>query len=305
MKQIHKKFKIQQVKELFNRYNNKELTRGRVQEMLDISKSHFFKLIKQYRQNPQDFDIKYERSVVNKLTPETETIIKEELYKELTLIRNSEIPINRYNYSSIGRKLSKRGIIVSIQTIRERAKKWGFYIEKSKFANIRTIESKSAGEIIHICRRLALFAPASQKEWYLTIITDDYSRFILSAKLTENEDVQENIKLLENSFDTYGLPKSCYDMFISYEETKKLKDYGILVICPNSQYSLFIEDKAYKLLLESLVRDCVEKNITEVLDGQKILNELVKRNNYNLINSISQEPPYLRFKNGNKVWHKR
>ncbi|MCL2144410.1 MAG: hypothetical protein FWH43_02805 [Endomicrobia bacterium] len=135
MKQIHKKFNAQQVKELFSRYSSKELTRANAQETLDVSKSHFFKLIKKYRQAPQDFEIKYERAGVNKLTSEAERLIKEELHKELA-------------------------------------------------------------------------------------------------------------------------------------------------------------------------RDCIAGNITEVSEGQKILDELVERSNYYLINSISQEPPYLLFKNGNKVWHK-
>ena len=304
MKQIHKKFNTQQVKELFSRYSSKELTRASIQETLDVSKSHFFKLMKQYRQNPQEFNIKYERAGVSKLTPETESLIKEELRKELALIENSYIPVSRYNYMSVGRKLSERGITVSVPTIRERAKKWGFHIEKSKFANARTIESESVGEIIHINKRLAVFAPASQKEWYLTTITDDYSRFILSSKLTETEDAEENIKSLKNVFNTYGLPKSYYDIFVHFEEARVLSGYRISAICPSNQYLLFAEDRAYKLLLENLVRECVEKNVTEVVAGQKILDELVKRNNYHLINSISQEPPYLRFKNGNEVWHR-
>jgi hypothetical protein len=68
-----------------------------------------------------------------------------------------------------------------------------------------------------------------------------------------------------------------------------------------SPYSCFYTHRAYSLLQENLTRECIENNITEISETKKILNQLVKKHNYNSINTISQEPLYLRIKNGSKL----
>ena len=46
MTQLHKKFNTDDVKELFRRYLNKEIKRKHVCEILGISKTRFFTLLK-------------------------------------------------------------------------------------------------------------------------------------------------------------------------------------------------------------------------------------------------------------------
>ena len=61
MTQLHKKFTDEQVKELMQRYLNKELKSEHIQQMLRIKRRQFFKLLKEYRQNPQTFSVRYTR----------------------------------------------------------------------------------------------------------------------------------------------------------------------------------------------------------------------------------------------------
>ena len=301
MKQIHKRCNTNQVKELFIKYDKRELTRANIQETLDISKSRFFGLIKEYRQNPQDFDIEYERASGSRISEETENLIREELTKEDRLIRNYEIPIYKFNYAKISRELAKKGIIVSTATIIDRAKKWGFYRENIYPTNERSIQSQSVGELIHYDCNYALFSPASKKHWILTTITDNYSRFILDAKLTESEEnINENIRVLESVFKTYGTPANCR---ISGHILPKNKEHIEAVLMKHKiseidipKYEGFCKDRAYNLLRERLTRGCIENGITNINEAQKILDELVKTNNYKSVNTISQEPPYLRIK---------
>ncbi|MDR2399940.1 MAG: hypothetical protein LBD61_05900 [Endomicrobium sp.] len=91
MEQLHKRFNTGQVKELFFYYEKEELTRGEIQKTLNISKSHFFELIKEYRQNPKELGIEYKRAEVSKLSQETESLMREELNKEYSLINNPQI----------------------------------------------------------------------------------------------------------------------------------------------------------------------------------------------------------------------
>jgi len=52
MSQLHKRFTSDQVKELLERYLNKEVERSYIQEILTIKKRRFFPLINQYKEDP-------------------------------------------------------------------------------------------------------------------------------------------------------------------------------------------------------------------------------------------------------------
>ena len=57
MSQIHKRFTSDQVKELLDRYLKNEIERTYIQEILAIKRRRFFALLKQYKKDPQSFNI--------------------------------------------------------------------------------------------------------------------------------------------------------------------------------------------------------------------------------------------------------
>lgn len=59
MAQIHKTFSTEQVKDLFKRYMDKQIERNYIQELLGIKKAQFFRLLNEYRANPDKFSINY------------------------------------------------------------------------------------------------------------------------------------------------------------------------------------------------------------------------------------------------------
>lgn len=64
MSQIHKRFTSKQIKELLDRYLNKEIERTYIQEILGIKKRRFFLILKKYKDNPQHFTVKYQRTKI-------------------------------------------------------------------------------------------------------------------------------------------------------------------------------------------------------------------------------------------------
>lgn len=54
MSHIHKRFSDEQVKVLFQGYDQGQFSRADLQELLGIGKSRFFALLKAYRQDPKD-----------------------------------------------------------------------------------------------------------------------------------------------------------------------------------------------------------------------------------------------------------
>jgi len=77
MKQLHKKFNDCQIKDLLTRYLKKKVERKDIQKVLDIKKTRFFALVKQLKDDPENFSAPYSRSIP------TRTISKANIIKEL------------------------------------------------------------------------------------------------------------------------------------------------------------------------------------------------------------------------------
>lgn len=82
---LHKRFTDEQVRVLFQNYCRGKMSRADIQEMLDIGKSRFFVLLKEYLQNPKSFSIAYERRTTPRLSAEIEKEIK------IAVLREKEI----------------------------------------------------------------------------------------------------------------------------------------------------------------------------------------------------------------------
>lgn len=329
MVQLHKKFTDSQVKELIERYLSKEIERKYIQEILGIKKTRFFALIKRYHTDPDNFSIQHTRkSKTRGIAKSAEKNILKELFIEKKLIQDKAVPIRSYNYSYIKDRLEKEyHQKVSLPTVIDRARKHGFYLKKPK----RTIHDREVltnyiGELIQHDSSYHLWAPNAQEKWYLITSLDDFSRFILYARLLRKETSWAHIHALETTFLKYGLPFSYYvdshsifrfvqgrDSF--WRKHHKLTDEAdpqwkqVLYDCNvKVAYALSPQAKGkierpYGWLQDRLVRTCVRENITDIGDAQSILNREIHRYNYRQTHSTTQEVPYFRFQralNGNK-----
>ena len=105
MDQLHKRFSIEQVKVLLQGYLQGTIERKEVEEVLQISKTRFFELLKEYRRDPDSFSIEYERTTPAHLSAEVEAAIAEELLREKALVEDPALPIWDYNYSALRDRL--------------------------------------------------------------------------------------------------------------------------------------------------------------------------------------------------------
>jgi len=188
MSQLHKRFTSDQVKELLTRYSKNEIERPYIQGILGIKKRRFFMLLKQYKENPQDFTVQYQRtSAPRSISPEIEQNILRELTIEKEIILNKDIPLRSYNYSYIKDRLGNEYYQkVSLNTIIDRAKKHGFYLKKpKKTVHDREVLTHYVGELIQHDASYHLWAPAAKEKWYLITSLDDYSRLLLYAVLVK------------------------------------------------------------------------------------------------------------------------
>ena len=105
MDQIHRRFSTDHVRNLLRGYTEGLLGPSTVEETLGINKSHFFALLRVYRNDPEAFSITYQRSTPRKLSAVSEEAVRKALLAEKVLIENQDLPITSYNYSAIRDRL--------------------------------------------------------------------------------------------------------------------------------------------------------------------------------------------------------
>jgi len=321
MSQLHKRFTSDQVKELLTRYSKNEIERKYIQEIQGISKRRFFMLLKQYKENPQDFTVQYQRtSAPRSISPEIEQNILRELTIEKEIILNKDIPLRSYNYSYIKDRLGNEYYQkVSLNTIIDRAKKHGFYLKKpKKTVHDREVLTHYVGELIQHDASYHLWAPAAKEKWYLITSLDDYSRLLLYAVLVKKETSWTHILALQTVILRYGLPYAYYvdshsifrfvqgrdsiwrKHYLLTDETtpqwkQVLEDCNVQVIHSLSPQARGKIERPYGWLQDRLIRTCVREDVTDIQQAQRVLNQELRRYNHQQVHSTTQEIPYLRF----------
>lgn len=212
--QLHRRFSTQEVKMLLEKYLNEKIELVYILEILNIRRSRFFELLKQYRRDPDNFSIEYRRkSATRRISEKVEKSIISELEKEKKLIEDKNIPITCYNYSYVKDQLyQNHRQKVTLSTIINRARKQGFYKPKKKKNKLhdRELLTHYVGELIQHDSSHHKFSPYADKKWYLITSLDDYSRLLLYAKLIEKETSWQHILALQDVFLIWGLPFSYY-----------------------------------------------------------------------------------------------
>ena len=320
--QIHKKFNNEQVKELLQKYLNREVERKYLQEILNIGKSRFFELIQAYRNDPKAFSVEYKRSrPARSIAPEIKDNIVKELAIDKKAIQNKDIPLYRYNYSYVQKRLKKNyQQSAALSTIIQHAKANGFYLPKRNKpkAHDREVLTTHAGELIQHDASYHLWAPDAKVKWTLITSLDDYSRFMLYAQLVDHESSWSHIQALQSVVVKHGTPLAYYtdchaifryvkgrdQRYMSFEKFTDdvdpqwkmvVKDCNIKPIYALSPQAKGKVERPYGWLQDHLVRTCIRENVKEINHAQRILNYERDRYNYKQIHSTTQEIPSQRF----------
>jgi hypothetical protein len=320
--QIHTKFTTEQVKELLAKYLKNEVERKYIQEILSIGKSRFFEIIQAYRNNPEIFSVDYKRSSeAKRINPEIKNNIIKELVIDKKAITNKDIPLYKYNYSYVQKRLkTKYKQSAALSTIIQYAKANNLYLPKRKTpkAHDREVLTTHAGELIQHDASYHLWAPDSGIKWTLITSLDDYSRFMLYAQLIEKESSIAHIQALQSVVTKYGTPLAyytdCHSIFryikgrdqrhMSFEKftddvdpqwKQVIKECNIKPIYALSPQAKGKIERPYGWLQDHLVRTCIRDNVKDIAHAQRILNYERDQYNYRRIHSTTREIPNRRF----------
>lgn len=319
MTQLHKRFSDEQVSFLLHSYSQGLLSRQEVQDTLMIGKTRFFELWKQYQTDPDSFSIAYQRQPSRRISEEVERVIENELLRDKELIENPEIPISTYNYSALHDRLLKQAIIVSVNTIIDRAKKLDCHKpRKKRKVHDREVLTSSIGALIQHDGSTHLWSPYTKEKWTLITSIDDYSRLMLFADFFPAETTWAHIQATKAVVETFGLPLRYYvdslrvfrfvqgrDSFwrkhvlqtddVDTQWGKMMRLLGVDVIFALSPQAKGKIERPYRWMQDRIVRTCALEKVAELGEVRAVLREEVDRYNQHQVHSTTGEIPALRF----------
>lgn len=332
MSQLHKRLTDEQIRAFFQSYCQGTLSRKEIQEVVEISKTRFFALLKVYREDPQNFTVAYQRETPAKLSAQAEAKIENALLKEKKIVEDPDLPISGYNYSAIRDRLKKEGVQVSVPTIINRAKQLDCHKPRRKTkSHDREVLTESIGALIQHDASKHLWAPLAKQKWFLITSIDDYSRMLLFADFFPAETSWAHIQAAQSLIQTYGIPFKYYvDSLRVFRfvqgrdsvwrnhvlqtddvETQWQKVMGQLSIKVSHALSPQAKGKIerpYRWLQDRIVRTCIYDNLSTIEEARNVLKNEVNRYNNHQVHSTTKEIPAIRFKNalksGNSLFRK-
>jgi hypothetical protein len=324
MDQLHKRFTVEQVKVLLQSYTQRTIDRAEVEEILQINKTRFFALLKEYRQDPEKFSIVYARQTPGRLSAEAEAAIAQELLREKELVENPELPISSYNYTAIRDRLLKKGVGVSINTVIQRAKALDCHLPRPrKKAHDRELITTAIGALVQHDASTHLWSPFATEKWTLITSLNDYSRKLLYADFVEQETSWAHIQAAQAVMKAYGTPLKYYvdnlrvfrfvqkrdsvwrnhvlmtdDIDPQWRQVMRLMGVDVTyALSPQAKGKI---ERPYRWLQDRILRTCALENLTNLEEVRGVLRDEVDRYNNHQVHSTTGEIPTIRFDNARK-----
>jgi hypothetical protein len=319
MDQLHKRFSAEQVKMLMQRYSTGDMSRKEVQEILEIGKTRFFALLKDFKKGTDDFQISYQRTSQSRLGMKIEIAIAHELKREKELVEDPRLPITSYNYSAVRDRLLKQDIQVSVPTIIQRAKQLDCYKPQRKHkVHTREVVTTAIGALIQHDASIHLWSPYASEKWTLITSIDDYSRMLLFADLVSQETSWAHIQAAQTLMQTFGIPLRFYvdnlRVFRFVQNRDQVWKKHILetddvitqwrqmmaILKVDVSYALSPQAKGkverpYRWLQDRIVRTCSLEKLSFIDDIRSVLQDEVQRYNTHQVHSTTGEIPRVRF----------
>lgn len=324
MRQIHTRFTADQLKALLKGYEEGNLDRLMIEEMLEIGRSRFFALLKGYRGNREEFSITYGRISPSRLAADVEEEIEKQLMVDKGLIDDPTLPITTYNYSALRDRLGKRELQVSLPTIIARAKNLGCYqAHPKKKAHDREVVTTAIGALIQHDASHHRWSPYAQEKWVLITSLDDFSRKLLYADFVEDETTWAHIGAAQVLTRSYGLPFRYYvdslrvfrfiqgrdsmwrKHILQTDEADPQWRQVMRLLAVDVVYALSPQAKGkierpYRWLQDRIVRTCAIEKLTTIEEARGVLRGEVDRYNNHQVHSTTGQIPSIRFEEARK-----
>lgn len=330
--QLHKRLTIEEVRLVLDWYERKLVNQTEALAKLGLGRRRFFLLLKAYRAGQLKLLEPVRTNRHRRLPLPVEAAIKAELIAEKRLIDDASLPVNTYNYQAVRDTVaSRQGVTLSAQTVRRRAKAWGYYLPQArpKAKHTRAVLTTATGLLLQHDASHHKWSPLAEQKWCLITTIDDYSRMLLFAELFEEESAWNHILALKQVVLTYGIGSNYYtDNHSIFRFTQRLETYwktpkvstkdiktqwertvkecGMGTIYALSPEAKGKVERPYRWLQDRLVRSCAKAGVVDLAGAQDMLATEVARYNTKQVHSTTGEIPLIRFqraeREGNTVF---
>lgn len=318
---IHRRFTDEHVKVLLDLYQQRVVSLEDALQRLGCGRSRFFVLLKRYRQDPPRFTITYPRHRAQHRLPATlDVVIRDELAKDQALIRDPQVALSGYNYAFVRDEVRRHtGQTISVQTVRNRAKAWGYYLYRRKKAKAlpREVMTDAVGMLLQHDSSHHKWAPYAARKWTLITTLDDHSRYLLYAELVEQESTWAHIQALQDVVLKHGtglfyyVDRHSIFRYVCRQESiwrqrrqateaalthwqMVIEKCGMRPIYALSAPAKGKVERPYRWLQDRLIRRCARERITDILQARTILQAERQRYNEHQVHSTTQEIPAQR-----------
>lgn len=318
--QLHKRMTTDQARVILDWYEKGIITKVESLKRLGIKERRFFKLVKSFR-NKKDFQLQPKRlNTHRKISPYLDRLIKIELEKEKSLIKDVSIPLAFYNFTAVRDEIFRQaGSTVSAKTISNRARTWGYVNPpKPKRTHDRVVLTTASGLLLQHDSSEHLWAPFAEEKWVLITTIDDYSRYLLYAEFVNEESAWAHIEAVKKITLTYGVGSNYYvdnhSIFRFVRKTdniwqspkvdantvmtqwkRTVQECGMGIIYALSPEAKGKVERPYRWLQDRIVRRCAKEGVTTIERAKEILAEEVHRYNDLQVHSTTKEIPKIRF----------
>jgi len=322
-KQLHKRFTDDQIKLLMDLYLRRAIGLQQVLQQLECTEGRFYQILRAYKRTPEKFTIAYARHhSQHRLPEEVEKAIRTQLEIDRQLIGDKKVPLWQYNYAAVRDELRRLGYEVSAQTVRNRAREWGYWIprDRTEKAIPREVVTEAAGMLLQHDSSTHKWSPYTEERWTLITTLEDYSRYLLYADFVYPETTWAHIKAVESVVLNYGVGLTYYvdshrifrfvchgDSFWRKESKKTdevLTQWETVVGKCGMQawHALSAEGKGkverpYRWLQDRIVRRCARENVRYIDQARPILRQELHRYNEEQVHSTTLEIPGIRLRN--------
>lgn len=319
---LHKRFTDDQVKMLLELYGKRVISLVQALQQLGCSRPRFFQLLKRYRVDPGGFTISYGRhDPQHRLSARIDQVIREELERDKRLVDARDMPVWHYNYRAVRDNVIRRTHrALSAQTVRNRARQWGYWWPKKKVEKHipREVATEAIGMLLQHDTSTHRWSPYVPVTWDLITTLDDHSRYLLYADFVVKETTWAHIKALRDVVLRYGIGLSYYvDSYSVFRYVCHGQSYWrrqhLTTDAVPTQWRRVVEkckmqvifalsaqakgkvERPYRWLQDRIVRRCAHDHITELDQARLILQDERQRYNEHQVHSTTKETPATRF----------
>jgi hypothetical protein len=331
--QLHKRRTTQQVADVISKYKKQEITGTEAARYLGVGRTRFYQLVTVYDEEGDNFSVEYSREKpTRRLEPAIEKNIRKELeFEKKHLIDDPKVPVRRYNYSYLKEQLKEKyDQKVSVTTIIDRAKRWGFYQGKPPArTHDREVITNYTGELIQHDASHHLFAPLLGSKLVLITSLDDFSRALLYADFWTHETTWNHIQAAQSLILEHGVPLKYYtdqhrifryvknrdSSWVTYaaltddidpqwkQVMKAVGTEPVYALSPQAKGKI---ERPYGWLQDRIVRTAMREETKTLDDAREVLRKEVNDYNWKRVHSTTGEIPMVRFQDAirekNSLW---